>query len=373
MMQTNPRSDANPTDSSVSVTRLLWPDLVRVYAIASVVLLHCVAVPNTQFGQIPMQVWWQTNIYTAFVATCIPLFIMLSGALLLTQEPWDAKSFIRKRLTKVLLPLPVWTLVYAAWRKFMWGHDITLADVLGSFIAGAAKPIFPHLWFMFLILSLYLLVPVLRIYFLNSSRNNQLYFVGLWIAASVVKPVLQQRFGIELGYYLDPYFGYIGYFLVGATIYRFFPARMGRGVLTLCWTTVAFGYCVTLVGTYYVSTSVGKLDNYFYHHLSPTVIPMSLATFVLLRHIGTALTEQGDKPGRLLQAIAGLSTLSFGIYLVHALVIVLLESGVLGITMNPTMFAPIVAAPIMATLVFAASALVTALFRRFGPVRWLFP
>lgn len=353
--------------------RLFWADLVRVYAMAGVVLLHTVAMPNTQFGQVPMDLWWRTNIYTALVCTAIPLFVMLSGGLLLTQEHWDPLGFARRRLAKVLLPLPVWTLIYAGCRKYFWNQDVSMGDVLRSFVTGISDPVFPHLWFMYLILSLYLIVPVLRIFFLHSSLAGQLYFAALWIVASALKPVVERACGIELGYYLSPFFGFIGYFLLGATIFRHAPARAGRTALAACWAAVAVGYVVTLLGTYRLSSAAGRLDRYFYLDFSVTSIPMSVATFVLLRHFGSVLGERARDYPRLTSAVTTLSALSFGIYLAHALVIVLLESGKLGFTLTTTTFEPLLAAPVMAAIVFAVSAAATFLVRRTPALRWLAP
>jgi surface polysaccharide O-acyltransferase-like enzyme len=353
--------------------RLLWADLIRVYAIAAVVLLHCQAVPNTRFGEIPMSWWWQTNIYNAFVCTCIPLFVMLSGALLLTQEQSDLGSFFRKRAIKMLIPLPAWTLVYFAWCKYVWRQDIGIGDFFGQFVWGMTKPVFPHLWFMYLIISLYLLVPILRVYFAHASRSSQLYFAALWLVASAVNPVLERHFGVQIGYYLTPFYGYVGYLLLGATMLRYLPDRVGSCWLAVCWAVVLVGYAANLAGTYYLSLAAGKLDDYFYQHLAPTTIAMSLASFVLLRHYGTRLTEcAGDRP-LLARYLATLSALSFGVYLVHALVIVLLESGRLGFTLHPTMLDPILAAPIMAAVVFVLSAVATALLRHTSALRWLVP
>lgn len=352
---------------------MLWPDLVRVYAVAGVVLLHTVAVPNTQFGQVPMEVWWRTNIYTALVCTAIPLFVMLSGALLLTQEHWDPLSFARRRLMKVLLPLPVWTLVYAGCRTYFWGQNVSIGDILRSFVTGISEPMFPHLWFMYLILSLYLIVPVLRVFFLHSSLKSQLYFAGLWIVASAVKPLVERAFGIELGYYLSPFFGFIGYFLLGATISRHARAQVGRPAFAACWAAVALGYAVTLLGTYQLSSAAGRLDRYFYLDFSVTAIPMSVATFILLRHFGSTLGERALDYPRITRAITTLSALSFGVYLAHALVIVVLESGKLGFTLTTTTFEPILAAPVMAAIVFAASAAATFLIRRTPSLRWITP
>jgi surface polysaccharide O-acyltransferase-like enzyme len=353
--------------------RLLWPDLVRVYAIAGVVLLHSEAVPNTQFGSIPLETWWRTNIYHAFVCTCIPLFVMLSGALLLTQSHWEPGRFAWRRLGKLLPPLLIWTLVYAAWRRYIWHHELGFEDILLSFVTGAEQPVFPHLWFVYTILSLYLLVPVLRVYFLHSSLNSQLYFAALWIAASVVKPLIGEHYDFNVGYYLDPFYGYIGYFLLGATISRYLPQRLDRGWVLTCAAIIAAGYLATMLGTYALSAQAGKLDDALYRHLSPTVIPMSIASFLLLRHLGYVWSGRSTARSLLRRAVTTLGKLAFGIYLVHALMIVLLESGRLGFVLNPTTFQPLLSAPLMAVIVFAASAAFTAVSQRTPALRWVTP
>lgn len=352
---------------------LFWPDLVRVYAILCVILLHSEAVPNTQFGSIPLATWWQTNVYHAFVSTCIPLFIMLSGSLLLTQPHWEPKRFVKRRLVKLLPPLLIWTVVYAAWRRYIWHQDFGTKDILLSFVAGAEQPVFAHLWFVYTILSLYLLVPVFRIYFLHSSLNSQLYFAVLWIAASFLKPFIEQHYDLKVGYYLDPFYSYIGYFMLGATIFRYAPQRLNSRWVLVCAIVIAVGYFCTMFGTYALSVQAGKLDGSLYQHISPTVIPMSIASFLLLRHLGYVWSERSPVPSHSRRAITTLGKLTFGIYLAHALMIVLLESGRLGFVLNPTTFPPLLSAPLMTLLVFAASAILTALFQRTRALRWVTP
>jgi surface polysaccharide O-acyltransferase-like enzyme len=363
-------SGITPTAAAQSPTqpssRLLWADLIRVYAMVSVVLLHCEAVPNTQFGQIPMGVWWQTNIYNAFVCTCVPLFVMLSGALILTRDSADDAAFLRRRVGRLLVPLLAWTLIYAAWYRFAWGQPLSLWDLFIHFISGLSKPLFAHLWFLYLIISLYLAAPLLRIYFRHSALPSQAYFIALWFVATGIKPLLAQQAGIDLGLYLDPFFGFIGYFLLGATLTRFLPERAGPRLLVACWAIVLAGYTVNLFGTYALSLAAGKLDDYFYQHIAPTVMLMSPASFVLLRHYGSRLAAPAI-------GLTFLSRLTFGIYLSHALVIVLLESGYLGFKLYPTMLPPLLAAPLLATLVFFASAVLTGGLQRMPLLRRLVP
>lgn len=354
-------------------SRLFLVDVVRIYAIFAVILLHAAAVPNTNFNKIPLMWWWQTNIWTAITCTCIPLLVMLSDALLLTPKNWDVKRFVHRRVMKVFIPLLPWSLIYAGWRIFFWGHDLTLSDLLASLLGGLKKPIFPHLWFMYLIIILYFLVPVLRIYSVNSSLKNQRYFVGLWLFACTIKPMFETLLGIPLGVNIDPVFGYVGYFLLGATFVKYGPDKISRRWAGACGISLAGCAVITMLGTYMLSVRAGRLDKFFYDSFSPTVILMSMASFALLRNFGTALAERADRHPALIRRITYASELSYGVYLVHALVIVILESGRLGFSVDPLRYPPIFAAPMIAIVVSVLSPMLTGLLRRVRILKWLVP
>src|SRR5881397_1796821 len=68
--------------------------------------------------------------------------------------------------------------------------------------------------------------PILRVYMAASSLANQAYSACLWIAASTVRPLLEARLGLTIDVYLDPVFGYVGYFVIGATLSHAVPSRM---------------------------------------------------------------------------------------------------------------------------------------------------
>jgi surface polysaccharide O-acyltransferase-like enzyme len=128
-----------------------------------------------------------------------------------------------------------------------------------------------------------------------------------------------------------------------------------------------------MFGTYLLSVEAGTLDKFFYDPFSPTVILMSAATFALLRSFGQDLAEGGDSHPNLVKHITRASELSYGVYLVHALIIVILESGRLGFTVDPMRHPPIFAAPIVAVVVSGFGLLITGLLRRVRILKWLVP
>lgn len=94
-----------------SNNRIFWVDGVRVVAILSIVWLHSFATLLYRFDSIPISSWWLGNLYDSIARMGVPLFFMISGFLLLDKsEPWSI--FLRKRMTKVIIPFIAWTIIY---------------------------------------------------------------------------------------------------------------------------------------------------------------------------------------------------------------------------------------------------------------------
>ena len=78
-------------------------DLIKTLAIVLVILLHA-AIEKFPITDVVNQTvvvrWWSVNIYDSLARVCIPLFVMLSGALLLQPNKLDEpmRAFFKKRL-----------------------------------------------------------------------------------------------------------------------------------------------------------------------------------------------------------------------------------------------------------------------------------
>ena len=97
-------------------------DLIRTVAIFLIILVHANNFPYTLSGNITPTAsfnWWTVNTYAAIGNLGVPLFVMLSGALLLDpakcEEPM--RVFFKKRIERIGLPMIFWTIAY-----FAWGH-----------------------------------------------------------------------------------------------------------------------------------------------------------------------------------------------------------------------------------------------------------
>ena len=79
--------------------------VVRAVACLSVVALHCTTI-NCEVYSIDA---YFSRIIFLLTRSCVPLFLMISGALLLPyNRNYSLKDFYIKRLSKILYPLVFW-------------------------------------------------------------------------------------------------------------------------------------------------------------------------------------------------------------------------------------------------------------------------
>lgn len=312
--------------------KLLWADNLRAFATLAVILLHTAAPILYQYGSIPNSYWWIGNLVDGTVRFCVPIFLMLTGALLYSKT-YSLSEFFKKRFTRILLPFLFWSLVYIVHgliRKWCHGADaITVSEVANTFYNKLMHGASLHLWYIYMLIGIYMIFPIIQKWIVNSSNKEILYYLAIWVLVAVlnfpfintIKPNIDVR-------YFSGYLGYtiVGYFLAQRITYN-------KKLLPLLLTLV--GILATIVGSYFLTLSKGKFQEDLYLYLSPTVAITSIGVFLLFKNI--TITNN------LLQKIIHLiSKYSFGIYLSHILIMFYLsESGI-----NWTYIHPLIGIPI---------------------------
>ena len=141
--------------------RMVSFDLLRTMAACFAVAAHVVGpvlleiAPNTRL-------WNMISAGNLFFLTCNPLFLMLSGALLVKEKQEPAVVFYRKRLGKIAVPLVLCYLLYMA---VFWSGDLTVWEWVKKAavtVFSGSSDIAPHFWLMYALIVIYLFVPILR-------------------------------------------------------------------------------------------------------------------------------------------------------------------------------------------------------------------
>lgn len=281
-----------------------WGDLSRVVAIFGVVLIHSCGEIFYQYGKTPIGDWLSANFLDSLARFSVPLFVMLSGALLLKSgaELVTFTALVR-RISKVFFPLLTWSIIYLFYVSYFNGEVIDWYSLL-------KQPAMYHLWFVYMIIGLYIFLPVFQILFeaILTKRNLQIYLLVIWLIITSF-PIYLNMPMLSL-FKQNSFFGYGGYFLIGAII-----ASSPRDLIpTSLWILIFIISVFATFGlTWWFSEEAGSPVAKSYQYFSFNVFICAVAAFTLFtrvkikEHYKKTLRWIGDK--------------SFLIYFVHVLVL----------------------------------------------------
>jgi len=339
-------------------------DLVRFIGTYAVVQLH-IATP---------WLWRESDTGTAIWITCllfdtigragVPIFLMISGALLLShEEPYG--KFFKKRLTRVFVPLLFWTVIYEI-RLLLdqhYMHGGITSDDWWTFLKNPlAGPVYDHLWFLYMIIGMYLVTPLLRRIVPLLNRTDQWYLLALWIFSDIALPILYHYFDFSLGFNIPIVTPYLGFYMMGYFLmhHQFTPKQ-----IRLAWVALIVSYLYNVGITWYDSTEHGSMQVFWLSHHRPGVFIMAGSAFILLEHY--AMRAFANFSEKKFKTLAWLGSSTFGIYLLHPLIIELFEGifmGVIGIYPPAMHIVPFIAIPVASVIVTGITLGIVTLMQR---------
>lgn len=299
-----------------SAPRVVWLDVLRVTAILAVITIHTVS-PLTAGATVPTYsaAWWVGATMNVASLWCVPVFVMISGALLLSgadRTRQAATVFYRRRLHRIGIPLVFWTAVYLALRPTLFGEHFTGAQAIHDLAIGHP---YLQMYYLFVIAGLYAVTPVLRHVVARCSPQRLMQVAVTVIAFDVVDYTLSSVGGAGGANALTEWLPFLGYFLAGAWLMTT-PVRASTERRAATAAASSFAATVLLSALFihiFGWTSVGR---YFLGYQSPTVAVMSCGVFLWVR---ARSQQRGWTPRR---AIARVSEATFGVFLIHPLVLV---------------------------------------------------
>jgi surface polysaccharide O-acyltransferase-like enzyme len=283
--------------------------------------------------------WWNATLYQSIAITGVPLFVMLSGALLLQPSKTDEpiRVLLKKRLSRIGYAFAFWTVIYFAWSYFADHTQITLHYIIQSLLSEGA---YPHFWFLYIIAGLYIITPILRVIVAHADRKILRYLLVLWFIGTALVPLFQLITGFSVNGNLFLFGGYIGYFILG--IYLMKTSVRLRTLLAILALCLAW----TIGGSWLMTFPYHSLERYyfFFYTLAANVVLTAVAIFLLLRRFPADWpTNQHPRISKVVRAI---SDNTLPLYLFHMIIMLSLERGYFGFTLSLTKMNPIVETPI---------------------------
>ncbi len=312
-------------DERVSnVKRNIGFDIIRIIAIFMVVAIHSHVAPlAVNQGSV---MWFVVILMQTVCLVSVPLFFMVSGALLLSGEKeLSVSELYKSRLPKQAIPFLVWSIIYVVARIVMGKIPLSIS----AFTSLLYEPAYYQFWFMYTLLAIYLLLPIIQTLIKNCDKKKIEYILILWFVFSIAIPLLSKyvpgfKISEHVGLVLCE--GYIGYFLLGHYLKKYkSDVKPKTGALMwLCGavSTLAFAIIEFITSGKTDSTYVGFV---YQAYLTPFVALSSCGAFLFFTN------KQFNLKGKLCGAAEVVSSLSIGVYYIHMLVLTVLEKvGIVG-------------------------------------------
>lgn len=378
--------------NSISDNRIVWLDVIRCVAMIMVIGVHCIDpfYISPTMRAIPEYTHWAA-IYGSLLRPSVPLFVMMTGLLLLPVKKQPLGKFYKKRIYRVLFPFLIWSVLYSI---FPWVTGVLglPKEIIGDFfcytqgqesqsLIDSLKDVamIPfnfshkenHMWYIYLLIGLYLYMPFFSAWIENADRKTKRAFLLIWIISlfipylkEYVANCLFERSGYVFGtdtwneFGLFYYFaGFNGYLLLGHYVKKGNDWSLMKTFI-LCILMFAVGYYITYTGFSTTASNPNATETemeLFFTFCSPNVLLMTLATFLLLQKV--VITNS-----TVIKVLANMTQCGFGIYMVHYFVV-----GPFFLLIGPSSLPIPLQVPLMAICIFLCSWAFTALIYKLMP------
>jgi surface polysaccharide O-acyltransferase-like enzyme len=255
-------------------------------------------------------IWWASNFYQVISYWAVPVFVMISGALLLNPKRVyiSSKEFYKKRVRRLVPPIIFWSIVYIFWSmlKARLTHtEYGFYEIVGQLIKG--EPYY-HMWYVYMVLGLYLITPYLRKIVINSTKKELLFISLFLILISMIYYYISpEKLEVPMFLLKSPF--YIGYFILG---YIIMDSKLKVPIYIYIFIFITT-ILINLIGAYYIDNPYDLYNNF-----SPTMILTAVSLMFIIKSIHTSIpisTHIREK----------LASFSLGAYLIHPLILSIIK------------------------------------------------
>lgn len=296
--------------------RIQWIENLRILSCFAVIMLHVIAgwtetVDNLQLDNFR---WFLDNvIFQVLTRYAVPVFVMISGYLLLNPEKYINLQKLKKYILRMIGVIIVFGTGFALIENiFKYGLSNIFFLIYNSIIDMLQEKTWAHLWYVYMIIGLYILTPIIKAA-INNLKENEVKFtlVALFVFSFII-PSINSLFDLKITTFFigNELFSYLFYYMLGYYIgskkifkdkYIYISGTLGLiGYIILC-----------LVKKYVISISLTN-SNVF----------TCLYSMLIFKLFADNIFKFPDFKFKNI-----ISDYSFGIYIIHTFWINLLNKG----------------------------------------------
>lgn len=305
--------EKNDNKRRVNKNRIVYIDILNILAMICVVALHCNGIVHAYSNARS----WATSLLVEVICFwAVPVFLMITGATLMNyRNKYDTKTFFKKRFMKVVIPFIFWAALMLIWRYFnglLIINNFSIKEIINIIFTNGEESTY---YFIFIILGVYLTLPVLSPLTDEKYRKTLWYAVVVLFVTQSVLPVICEMIGVSYNNNLTILFGgYIIFVLLG---YLLSTQEIKRKYRIIIYILGILSVIFRFVMTYYFSTKNQTVYRTLFGYTQFHSVFLACGVFTFIKNINFDFIKNNEKISNILAKISGCS---FGIYLIHKIV-----------------------------------------------------
>lgn len=300
--------------------RNLKLDILRIISAIGVILLHVSSeyIDISAVGGTDFNIAVFINSLTRFA---VPVFVMISGELFLNPDKEiSTKKIWVHNILRIFILYIIWSYGYYVFQSlYFWKFDFYRHGIVRTLtgIVYATN----HLWFLWMIMGLYVLTPVLRSWIKHAEEKNIRYFIIIFFIFQILRNTLAILIGKSLTDEISNLMkiaeltGYLGYFVCG---YYFSRYKIKKSFTNMVFASVPFAIAINFASSLLMSEKTGYYNPGIYDSFGVFTFILSIALFI---GVGK-LTEKSKKN----VFLSNLSKDTLGVYLSHIMILEVLKN-----------------------------------------------
>lgn len=293
-------------------------DRMKVFAICSVILLHLFLGSPYLFNNKQSYYWIAVITVYSITRVSVPLFFMISGALLLNKREITFK-YSSYKIKKLIFPMVVTSVLYYI---YMFRN---VSGLKNDAIHMLWKPIsLPHLWYLYALIGIYLLLPIHKKVVDACNQKELATLLVIWAIFTGANVFLKYFGNMDLGEYygIFPTYAssYLGYFYLGYYLSKYGKTFQMKTLAVVSAVVLYLTVCLVMIENQSIMLTDGMFSDKFLTFYSLNIILLSICIFKMFSNRKENKTEQ--KTGKIIQFIANNTLI---IYLFHEIVLQILR------------------------------------------------
>ena len=250
-----------------------------------------------------------TRVIPRLMMWAVPCFVMVTGILLLDEKRnLTIRRLLTRYVLRMLIVLLLFTAIFFCLDVWMNKDSFSSGDfftVLKKFLTDGS---WAHLWYLYLLIGLYLLMPVYRLVAKHAGKETLIYLgIVLLIFLSLI-PTWERLGGDSPGFYICVSSVFPLYLFLGYMIHR---GDLKFGMIVGAVLLLAGALTIIILSGIDFGEKQAGMEKLFGNYAFLPVIILSAGAFVLLRG------KNGNSGGKMSKVWAFLDRYSFGVYLTH--------------------------------------------------------